>query len=502
MLYYEKHAGHPGRKTEGQIMDTNKQLNLTMLCDFYELTMSNGYFQCGMKDRITYFDVFFRTVPDNGGFAIAAGLEQAVRYIQQLHFDDDDIAYLRGRNMFSEEFLQFLRDFRFTGDIWAVPEGTPIFPREPIMTVRAPAIQAQLVETYLLLTLNHQSLIATKANRVVRAAEGRTVLEFGSRRAQGGDGAVLGARAAFIGGCKGTACTVSDELFGVPAGGTMAHSWVQMFDSQYEAFKTYCEIYPDNPTLLVDTYNTLKQGVPDAIRVFNEVLKPRGLTQCGIRLDSGDMTYLTKKARKMLDDAGWQSCKISVSNSLDEHIIRDLLMQGAQIDMFGVGERLITARSEPVFGGVYKLTAVEDEEGNIIPKIKISENVGKITNPHFKKLYRFFGNDTGKAIADYLCVHDETVDDSHNLEIFDPEATWKRKTVYNFTAKELMMPIFRNGELVYELPTLSEIQRYCQEQVDTLWDEVKRFDNPHTYYVDLSQKLWDIKYELLRKNNR
>ena len=401
-------------------MDANKQLNLTMLCDFYELTMSNGYFQCGMKDRITYFDIFFRTVPDNGGFAIAAGLEQAVRYIQQLHFDDDDIAYLRGRNMFSEEFLQYLRDFRFTGDIWAVPEGTPIFPREPIMTVRAPAIQAQLVETYLLLTLNHQSLIATKANRVVRAAEGRTVLEFGSRRAQGGDGAVLGARAAFIGGCKGTACTVSDELFGVPAGGTMAHSWVQMFDSQYEAFKTYCEIYPDNPTLLVDTYNTLKQGVPDAIRVFNEVLKPRGLTQCGIRLDSGDMTYLTKKARKMLDDAGWQSCKISVSNSLDEHIIRDLLMQGAQIDMFGVGERLITARSEPVFGGVYKLTAVEDEQGNIIPKIKISENVGKITNPHFKKLYRFFGNDTGKAIADYLCVHDETVDDSHDLEIFDP----------------------------------------------------------------------------------
>ena len=483
-------------------MDTNKRLNLTMLCDFYELTMSNGYFACGMQDRITYFDIFFRTVPDNGGFAIAAGLEQAVEYIQQLHFDDEDIAYLRGRNMFSEEFLQYLRNFRFTGDVWAVPEGTPIFPREPIMTVRAPAIQAQLVETYLLLTLNHQSLIATKANRVVRAAEGRTVLEFGSRRAQGGDGAVLGARAAYIGGCKGTACTVSDELFGVPAGGTMAHSWVQMFDSEYEAFKTYCEIYPDNPTLLVDTYNTLKQGVPDAIRAFNEVLKPRGLTKCGIRLDSGDMTYLTKKARKMLDDAGWQSCRISVSNSLDEHIIRDLLMQGAKIDMFGVGERLITAKSEPVFGGVYKLTAVEDEAGNIIPKIKISENVGKITNPHFKKLYRFFGNDTGKAIADYLCVHDETVDDSHDLEIFDPEATWKRKTVYNFTAKELMMPIFRNGELVYELPTLSEIQRYCQEQVDTLWDEVKRFDNPHTYYVDLSQKLWSIKDELLRENSR
>ena len=483
-------------------MNADKKPNLTMLCDFYELTMGNGYFQCGYKDRITYFDVFFRTVPDNGGFAIAAGLEQAVRYIQQLHFDEDDIAYLRGRGIFSEDFLSYLRDFRFTGDIWAVPEGTPIFPREPIMTVRAPAIEAQLVETFLLLTLNHQSLIATKANRVVRAAKGRTVLEFGSRRAQGSDGAILGARAAYIGGCAGTACTVSDQLYGVYAGGTMAHSWVQMFDSQYEAFKAYCKIYPDNPTLLVDTYNTLKSGVPDAIRVFNEVLKPRGLTKCGIRLDSGDMTYLTKKARKMLDDAGWQSCKISVSNSLDEYLIQDLINQGACIDMFGVGERLITAKSEPVFGGVYKLTAVEDEQGNIIPKIKISENVGKITNPHFKKLYRFFGNDTGKAIADYLCVHDEVVDDTKDLEIFDPSATWKRKTVYDFTAKELLVPIFKNGELVYDLPTLDEIQKYCAQQIDTLWDEVKRFDNPHTYYVDLSQKLWDIKYDLLKNNGR
>ena len=483
-------------------MNADKKPNLTMLCDFYELTMGNGYFQCGYKDRITYFDVFFRTVPDNGGFAIAAGLEQAVRYIQQLHFDEDDIAYLRGRGIFSEDFLSYLRDFRFTGDIWAVPEGTPIFPREPIMTVRAPAIEAQLVETFLLLTLNHQSLIATKANRVVRAAKGRTVLEFGSRRAQGSDGAILGARAAYIGGCAGTACTVSDQLYGVYAGGTMAHSWVQMFDSQYEAFKAYCEIYPDNPTLLVDTYNTLKSGVPDAIRVFNEVLKPRGLTKCGIRLDSGDMTYLTKKARKMLDDAGWQSCKISVSNSLDEYLIQDLINQGACIDMFGVGERLITAKSEPVFGGVYKLTAVEDEQGNIIPKIKISENVGKITNPHFKKLYRFFGNDTGKAIADYLCVHDEVVDDTKDLEIFDPSATWKRKTVYDFTAKELLVPIFKNGELVYDLPSLDEIQKYCAQQIDTLWDEVKRFDNPHTYYVDLSQKLWDIKYDLLNNNGR
>ncbi len=483
-------------------MNTDKKLNMTMLCDFYELTMGNGYFQSGYKDRITYFDVFFRTVPDNGGFAIAAGLEQAVQYIQNLHFDEEDIAYLRGRGIFCEGFLNYLRDFRFTGDIWAVPEGTPIFPREPIMTVRAPAIEAQLVETFLLLTINHQSLIATKANRVVRAAKGRTVLEFGSRRAQGSDGAILGARAAYIGGCAGTACTISDQLYGVYAGGTMAHSWVQMFDSQYEAFKAYCEIYPDNPTLLVDTYNTLKSGVPDAIRAFNEVLKPRGLTKCGIRLDSGDMTYLTKKARKMLDEAGWESCKISVSNALDEYLIQDLLNQGACIDMFGVGERLITARSEPVFGGVYKLTAVEDADGNILPKIKISENVGKITNPHFKKLYRFFGNDTGKAIADYLCVYDETVDDSKDLEIFDPSATWKRKTVYDFTAKELMVQVFRSGELVYDLPPLKDIQKYCAEQVDTLWDEVKRFDNPHTYYVDLSQKLWDIKNDLLNNKGK
>ena len=483
-------------------MNPEKQMNLTMLCDYYELTMTNGYYACGMQNRITYFDIFFRSVPDGGGFAIAAGLEQAIRYIQQLHFDEDDIAYLRGRKMFSEGFLESLRNYKFTGDIWAVPEGTPIFPNEPIMTVRAPAIEAQIIETFLLLTLNHQSLIATKANRVTRAAQGRTVLEFGSRRAQGSDAAVLGARAAYIGGCKGTACTLTDELYGVPAGGTMAHSWVQMFDSEYEAFKAYCEIYPDNPTLLVDTYNVLKSGVPNAIRVFNEVLKPRGLTKCGIRLDSGDMTYLTKKTRKMLDEAGWASCKISCSNALDEYLIQDLLNQGAQIDLFGVGERLFTARSEPVFGCVYKLAAVEDEAGNIIPKIKVSENVGKITNPHFKKVYRFYGNDTGKAIADYICLHDEVVDDSRDLEIFDPQATWKRKNIYNFTAKELLVPIFQNGELVYNMPSLPDIQKYCAAQVDTLWDEVQRFDNPHTYYVDLSQKLWDIKYALLKSNGR
>jgi len=478
------------------------KLNLTMLCDFYELTMSYGYFNHGYKDRICYFDVFYRKCPDNGGFAIAAGLQQIIEYVQDLHFSAEDIEYLRGRGIFGEDFLAYLADFKFTGDIWAVPEGTPIFPKEPIITVRAPAIQAQLIETYILLCINHQSLIATKANRVVRAAQGRTVLEFGSRRAQGADAAILGARAAYIGGCHGTACTISDQLFGVKAGGTMAHAWVQMFDTEYEAFKSYCELYPDNPTLLVDTYNTLKSGIPNAIRAFNEVLKPKGLTKCGIRLDSGDMTYLSKKARQMLDEAGWTECKISVSNSLDEYIIQDILRQGAQIDMFGVGERLITARSEPVFGGVYKLVAVENEDGTVQPKIKISENVGKITNPHYKKLYRFFGNDTGKAIADYLCVYDETVDDSKDMEIFDPEATWKTKTVYNFTAKELQIPIFKDGELVYDMPTLEQIRTYCMEQVDSLWDEVKRFDNPHSYYVDLSQKLWDIKYGLLKDNNK
>ena len=483
-------------------MVVNDKLNLTMLCDFYELTMGAGYFANGYTDRITYFDLFFRRCPDGGGFAIAAGLEQIVQYIQKLHFDTEDIAYLRERKCFNEDFLNYLANFKFTGDIWAVPEGTPIFPREPIITVRAPAIQAQLVETYLLLCVNHQSLIATKANRVVRAAEGRTVLEFGSRRAQGADAAILGARAAYIGGCHGTACTISDQLYGVHAGGTMAHAWVQMFDSEYEAFKAYVKMFPNNATLLVDTYNTLKSGVPNAIRAFNEILKPKGITKCGIRLDSGDLAYLTREARKMLDEAGWTDSKISVSNSLDEYIIRDLLRQGAQIDMFGVGERLITAKSEPVFGGVYKLAAIEEPDGTVVPKIKISENVEKITNPHHKKLYRFYAKDTGKAIADYLTVYDEVVDDSKDMTIFDPDATWKTKKVYNFTARELQVPVFKGGELVYKLPSLEEIRSYCLAQVDTLWDEVKRFDNPQTYYVDLSQKLWDIKYDLLKSNGR
>ena len=474
--------------------------NYTMLCDFYELTMGNGYFQTGLKDRICYFDVFFRQVPDGGGFAIAAGLEQVIRYIQDLHFDEDDLAYLRGKGVFDEGFLEYLRDFRFTGDIWAVPEGTPIFPGEPILTVRAPAIQAQFIETFVLLTLNHQSLLATKSNRIVRAAKGRPVSEFGSRRAQGVDGALLGARAAYIAGCAATACTMADQWYGSPATGTMAHSWVQMFPDEYTAFKTYCELYPHAATLLVDTYNVLKSGVPNAIRAFKEVLLPRGITQCGIRLDSGDLAYLSRRARKMLDDAGLTQCKIVVSNSLDEYIIRDLLVQGACIDAFGVGERLITAKSDPVFGGVYKLAAIEEPDGAIVPKIKVSENPSKITTPHFKKVYRLFANDTGKAEADYICVHDEVVDPDKPLELFDPEATWKRKTLTGFRAVELLAPIFRNGELVYHIPDIEESRAYCAEQVELLWDEVRRFEFPHNYYVDLSPKLWNIKHELLQRN--
>ena len=482
-----------------------EHMNYTLLCDFYELTMGNGYFQTdGYADQICYFDVFFRNVPDGGGFAIAAGLEQVIDYIENLRFTEEDIAYLRGKGCFCEGFLDYLRTFRFTGDLWAVPEGTPIFPREPFLTVRAPAIEAQFIETFLLLTLNHQSLIATKTNRIVRAADGRPVSEFGSRRAQGPDAAVLGARAPYIAGCAGPACTLADEMYGSPAGGTMAHSWVQMFPDEYTAFKTYCQLYPHSATLLVDTYNTLKSGVPDAIRAFNDVLKPRGLTKCGIRLDSGDMAYLTRQARQMLDEAGWTECKITVSNSLDEIIIQDLLIQGAQIDAFGVGERLITARSEPVFGGVYKLVAYEDDEGNVVPKIKLSENVSKITTPQYKRVYRLFGNETGKAIGDWLCTYDEDVKSNCNpdgsLTIFDPDATWKKKTINNFTAKELQKPIFVGGRLVYDMPSLEEIQQYCADQMETMWDEVKRFDNPHNYYVDLSQKLWDIKYDLLTHN--
>ena len=478
-----------------------KQENFAMLCDFYEFTMSNGYFKNGFYEKNVWFDVFFRKVPDDGGFAIAAGLEQVIDYIRELHFEDEDIEYLRSKGIFDEGFLKYLKNFKFSGDIYAVPEGTPVFPNEPIITIKAPAIEAQLVETFVLLSINHQTLIATKANRIVRAAQGRAVLEFGSRRAQGASGAVLGARAAYIGGCAGTACTLTDELYGVPAGGTMAHSWIQMFDSEYDAFKAYCELYPDNPTLLVDTYNTLKSGVPNAIKVFKEVLLPQGKTKCAIRLDSGDISYLSKKARKMLDDAGLTECTIAASNALDENLIRDLMMQGAQVDTFGVGERLITSAKSPVFGGVYKLVAVENESGEIVPKIKVSENTAKITNPHFKKLYRYYDRESGKALADEICVYDETVDDSKPHTIFDPNATWKTKTLTDFTARELLVPIFENGELVYDCPSIEEIAAYCREQLDLLWDEVKRFENPHTYYVDLSEKLYEIKNILLSVAN-
>ena len=477
----------------------NISRNLTMLCDFYELTMANGYFKTGMKDTIAYFDVFYRENPDNAGFAIAAGLEQVVEYINDLRFDEDDIEYLRSKKIFDEDFLSYLKTFSFTGDIYAVTEGTVVFPGEPIMVVRAPAIQAQFIETYVLLMLNHQSMIATKANRIVRASEGRAVSEFGSRRAQGADAAILGARAAYIGGVAATACTIADQVYQVPATGTMAHSWVQMFPDEYTAFKTYCEAYPTNATLLVDTYDVLGSGIPNAIRAFKEVLIPKGITKCGIRLDSGDITYLSKKARKMLDDAGLTECKIVVSNSLDEYIISDLMRQGAKVDAFGVGERMITSKSNPVFGGVYKLCAIEDKDGNVIPKIKISENAAKVTTPHFKKVYRLYSNDDKKAEADLLCVFDETVDDTKPLEIFDPVHTWKRKTLTDFTARELLVPVFKDGKQVYELPSIHEIKEHCKREIEFVWDEVLRFENPHNYYVDLSQKLWDIKNEMLHK---
>ncbi len=471
-------------------------MNYTLLTDFYEITMANGYLKNGMQDEIAYFDLFFRKVPDNAGFAIMAGVEQVIEYLEGLKFTPEDIEYLRSKKLFCEEFLNYLESFEFSCDVWAIPEGTPIFPNEPILTVRGPLIQAQFIETMLLLTINHQSLIATKCNRIVRAAEGRPVMEFGSRRAQGAGGAIYGARASYIGGAAGTACTISDVMFGVPALGTMAHSWVQSFDSEYEAFKAYALAYPNDCTLLIDTYNVLKSGVPNAIRVFDEVLKPMDVRPKGVRIDSGDITYLTKKTRAMLDAAGYSDVKIVISNSLDEYIIQDILKQGACVDSFGVGERLITSKSEPVFGGVYKLVALE-KDGDIIPKIKVSENVAKITNPCFKKVYRLFANDTGKAIADVITLAEETIDDSKDYEIFDPEHTWKRKLVYDFTAVELQVPIFKGGKCVYKSPDLQKIRKYCEEQLDKIWDEVKRFENPHEYYVDLSEKLWNIKYKLL-----
>jgi nicotinate phosphoribosyltransferase len=473
-----------------------KNLNLTMLTDFYEITMANGYFQSGMAEDIAYFDMFFRRVPDGGGYAIMAGLEQLIGYLENLKFTDGDIEYLRSKNMFCEEFLDYLKNFEFKCDVWAVPEGTPIFPYEPIVTVRGPVMQAQFIETMVLLCINHQSMIATKANRIVRAAQGRPIMEFGSRRAHGADAAILGARAAYIGGCAGTACAIADRDYGIAALGTMAHSWVQMYPDEYSAFKKYAEIYPQNCVLLVDTYNVLKSGVPAAIKVFKE-MKPQTM---GIRIDSGDVSYLTKKARKMLDDAGLQDCSIVVSNSLDEYIIRDVILEGAQIDSFGVGERLITAKSEPVFGGVYKLAALE-KDGVLTPKIKISENVEKITNPGFKGLYRLYSNETGKAQGDVITVADEQIPIQDEYEIFDPNAVWKKTIVKNYSVRNLHEQIFEKGKCVYESPDIETIKAYCKEQVATLWDETLRLENPQTYYVDLSPKLWNMKNQLLQEHS-
>lgn len=475
--------------------------NLTMLVDFYELTMGNGYIREGVGNTIVYFDMFFRKIPDEGGYCIMAGVEQLIEYLNNLRFTEEDIKYLRNKNIFSEEFLNYLRNFKFECDVFAIPEGNPVFPNEPLITVRGPILQAQLLETMVLLTINHQTLIATKANRICRAADGRTIMEFGSRRAQGYDGAIFGARAAVIGGCSATACTIAGEMFNIPAAGTMAHSWVQLFPTEYDAFYAWTKEYPDAALLLVDTYNVLKSGVPNAIKVFDEVLKPMGKRPLGIRIDSGDITYLSKKSRKMLDEAGYPDCKITISNSLDEYIIRDVLSQGAKIDSMGVGERLITARSEPVFGGVYKLVAIENQ-GKIIPKIKISENQEKITNPGFKKIYRIFEKDTDKAIADLISLSDEVIDESKSLELFHPVYTWKRKKIKNYYVKDLMVKIFDKGKQVYKSPSVLEIKDYAEQETMKLWDEVLRFDNPHSYYVDLSPKLWNIKNDLLNKYSK
>lgn len=473
-----------------------EKVNMTMLTDFYEITMANGYFESGMKDEIAYFDMFFREIPDKGGFVIMAGLEQVIKYMKDLDFTEEDIDYLRSKKCFSEGFLDYLKNFKFSCDVWAIPEGTPVFPYEPLITVRGPVIQAQFMETMVLLLINHQSLIATKANRIVRAAKGRPVMEFGTRRAHGPSAAIYGARAAYIGGCCGTACTISDRDLGVVGLGTMAHSWVQMFPSEYDAFKAYGEIYPDNCVLLIDTYNVLKTGLPSAIKVFKE-LRPKKM---GVRIDSGDVSYLTKKTRAILDAEGLQDCSIVISNSLDEYIIQDILLEGACIDSFGVGERLITAKSDPVFGGVYKLAALE-KDGVIIPKMKISENIEKITNPGFKTLCRLYDKDTDHAIADVITLHDEPVPSGDDYGIFDPSAVWKRKKLNNFYAKNLRKQIFKNGELVYDMPSLEEIKKYCADQVNGMWDEMLRFENPQTYYVDLSPKLWDLKNQLLHEHS-
>ncbi len=480
----------------------NLRTNMTMLTDFYELTMMNGYLKNGLQDKIACFDLFFRSVPESGGFAICAGLQQMIDYLQNLSFADEDIEYLRNLHAFDDAFLDYLKNFEFKCDVWAIPEGTPIFPGEPIVKVIGPIMQAQMIETMLLVTINHQSLIATKTSRIVRAADGRPIMEFGARRAQGYDASVLGARASYIAGAAGTSCTIAAQQFDIPALGTMAHSWVQTYESEYEAFKAYAECYPDNCQLLVDTYNTLKSGIPTAIKVAKEVLEPMGKRLKAIRIDSGDLTYLSIKAREMLDQAGLTDCKITVSNSIDEYLLRDLLLQGAQIDSLGVGERLITSRAEPVFSGVYKLSMVVDGNGEQIPRMKISDNPEKITNPGSKELWRFFDRETGYALADLITLEGEEVADTTEYEIFDPQHTWKRKVLTNYRVEKLLQPIFVQGKLVYQNKSLEEIRGYCAEQLNTLWDSIKRFENPQTYYVDLSQKLWDLRQDFLSAHRK
>ncbi len=467
-----------------------------MLVDFYQFSMAHGYFKNGFRNKTVYFDMFFRQVPDNGGYAIVAGLEQFIDFIEDLHFEEEDLELLYSKGVTDADFLDYLRHFRFRGDIYAMPEGTVAFPHEPVVTVCAPVIDAQLIETMLLLTLNHQSLIATKASRIVRAAQGRAVMEFGARRAQGADAALYGARAAYIGGAMGTSTVLAEKMFGVPSLGTMAHSWVQLADSEYQAFCAYAKLYPENCVLLVDTYDTLLSGVPNAIKVFNDILLPMGCRPKGIRLDSGDLSYLSKAARRMLDKAGFEDCRIIASNSLNETVILSLIQQGAKIDIFGVGENLITSMSSPVFGGVYKLAGIREGD-KIIPRIKISNDIAKITNPSFKKTVRFYDCTSREAIADLIMLKDEEITTEKPYTIFHPQYPWKTKVVDNFTIKELQVPIFINGSLVYTRPKIEEIRQHTAAEIASLPEEICRLINPHIHIVDLSKKLWDMKMELL-----
>lgn len=475
--------------------------NLSMVMDMYELTMSNGYLNREYQDRIVAFDVFYRNNPDNAGFAIFAGLQQVAEYIQNLHFSKEDVEYLRSKKLFTEEFLQYLLQFRFKGDIYAMPEGTIMYPNEPIMTVVAPLIDAQLIETAILLEINHQSLIATKTNRIVRAAGGKPVSDFGARRAHNVDAAVYGARAAYIGGAVGTATVLAGQMFQIPISGTMAHSWVMTFDNEFEAFKAYAESYPDSTVLLVDTYDVLKSGVPNAIRTAKEILGPMQKRLKGIRLDSGDLAYLSKEARRMLDDAGLTDCIIVASNSLDEYTITSLNRQEAMIDSYGVGEKLITSSTAPVFGAVYKLVAI-NREGVFVPKIKISETAEKITNPGIKELYRVYDKE-GKAVADYLTIKGESIDTGSPVRYVDPIHYWKNRSFENCTFKPLQKQIFKDGELVYDLPPLDEVRSYVRHQLENeIWEEEQRFENAHPHYLDMSPNMFELKMSLLHESSK